>query len=460
MKNLKYLVLVLVLCVPTLVSAADVTDFDELDTCLSGTDTTCNITNTIELTDGGTYTLDLNNKNITGLDSLSELFKVSNATLEVKGSGTITANKDAFWLQGNEVVGGSAIPANLTIGKDVKVISKTSNCVYLRGKGAKLDVYGKLESRGDFSVIQGNGTKEPTQDAGNTVITIYDGAEVINTYGYVDSSTLVNPAIYHPQSGTLTVYGGTIKGVTGIEMRAGDLIVKGGTIIGTAPELTPKANNNGPAVMGAGIAIAQHTTMQDVSIVITDGEVSGVNALYENTLETPNNPVVVTLDVQGGRFESTVEDGNAIDSKNKTEFISGGTFIGGVESGYVSTEGDLVFGNDKDGNLVILDYAKVNALGEKLKKLGLDKYQTAEDLKKDYTAKSVDALMAVAKKQEDITTQAELDAWVEEMEKAIDSLKLIAENPDTADNILVYIACASVAIVGLSAAVIFKKRYN
>ncbi len=472
MKKLKFLVLALIVAAPIMVNAADPTDVGTLSAlkeCVDVTGSICKLTaditdvNETILIDGGVnVTIDLNGHDIIGI-LVADMFEISNGSLVVKNSssteGTIWDDGDgyggAFYVKGNTTYGGSAIPAKLTIGTNVSVVSDTSNCIFIKGNGAEATINGSLESKGVYATIQGNGTvdSESNKDNGHTVMTINSGAVV----------KAVTHAIYHPQSGTLTVNGGTITGNTGIEMRSGDLIVNGGTITSTATTTTVTNNGDGSAVDGAGIAIAQHNTLQAASITVNGGTISGPTALLEATPENPHDATVVSLSITGGEFISTVEDGDAISSENKTEFITGGSFNGTIDSGYVSTEGDLIFKNDDEGNLIILDYTKVNALIEKIKKLGLDKYQTEEDLKKDYTEKSVDALMAVGEKLEDITTQEELDKWVEELENAIDGLKLIKDetpNPDTGDNIVTYVLAATASILLVSASLILKKRYN
>ncbi len=310
-----------------------------MNTCVLGS--SINLTNAINFTEMEEKVLDLNGYNITGQDDLNELFYISGGSLVVKDSstskqkGTISGVKDVFYLQGNESLTRSETKAELVIEKGVNIVSETSNCVYIRGNGSKLYVYGNLTSNGDYSVIQGNGTKNENTDAGNTEIIIYEGASVINTYSYIDENTIVNPAIYHPQSGKLTVEGGTISGVTGIEMRSGDLIVNGGTIIGMAPKTVVKNNGNGPAIMGAGIGIAQHTTIQPVSITINGGTIKGATALYEATPENPHDENIVSLDVADGTFISATANGDTVYSENKTEFISGGTFSTSLKKDYL-----------------------------------------------------------------------------------------------------------------------------
>lgn len=80
-------------------------------------------------------------------------------------------------------------------------------------------------------------------------------------------------AIYHPQTGTLTVEGiadhnAVVRGTTGIEMKAGDLIVGAhATITGSAGSATHTANNAGPSTSGYGIAIVENANFEGVGNV-------------------------------------------------------------------------------------------------------------------------------------------------------------------------------------------------
>ena len=65
--------------------------------------------------------------------------------------------------------------------------------------------------------VTGNGTSH------NTSITIEGGS----------ITSMMSQAIYHPQNGDLYIRGGVITGNTGIEMRAGSLIMTGGKVVAT-----------------------------------------------------------------------------------------------------------------------------------------------------------------------------------------------------------------------------------
>ena len=65
---------------------------------------------------------------------------------------------------------------------------------------------------GYFYGIAGNGTRHGTE------ITI-NGGKVTSENG---------TGIYHPQAGTLTINEGEISGLTGVELRSGNLVMNGG----------------------------------------------------------------------------------------------------------------------------------------------------------------------------------------------------------------------------------------
>ena len=171
--------------------------------------------------------------------------------------------------------------------------------------------------------ISGNGS-----NSNGTNITIHGG----------EITSLSAQGIYHPQYGTLTIDGGTVTGVTGIEMRSGELNVSGdAVIVGTGEPITSDPNGNGSTTSGAGIAVVQHTTKLPITVEITGGEIRGYNALYqENTQDNEDTAVEkITLVVEGGDFLATGDDGVAAYSENKQDFISGGNFSDPVDEQYL-----------------------------------------------------------------------------------------------------------------------------
>ena len=196
---------------------------------------------------------------------------------------------------------------------------------------------GKIETTG-FAVA-GNGSVNE-DDFSNTVINVTGGT--IISHG--------STGIYHPQSGVLSISGGSITGLTGVEMRAGTVNVTGGTIAGTGDTFESQPNDSGSTTTGAGIAVVQHTTKLNVKVNVTGGDVEGFLPLYQEDLQ--NNGSAggydkVSIEIDGGNFKSTGtgtvtvtdKDGtttrtyaaSAIYSENKTGFVSGGTFDGGMD---------------------------------------------------------------------------------------------------------------------------------
>lgn len=283
-----------------------------------------NITSTITVSDGKNITLDMNDHNINATPGTT--FKVSNGGMNVTGSGTITAEYEAFRLAGNNNAttwDATSIPAELTVGTGVTVISKKDCCVFFYGKGAVANVYGSLTSKGEYSTIQGNGTLNATENDGGTVTNIYTGAKVEHTAGM---------AIYSPQvASTLNMYGGTISGATtGVELRAGTLNISGGSITTTATSFSCDPNGNGSTTEGAAIAIAQHTTKQDIVVNISGGTFKGVKALNESNPQANDPAPQVALTVSGGTFNGDVSVTDA------TKFITGGTFSTDPKAAYLA----------------------------------------------------------------------------------------------------------------------------
>ena len=296
---------------------------------------------TINIT--GDVVIDLNNFDI--ISTADPVFKVTNGSIEVKGNGKIKGSVDVFYLVGNTVLNGEAIKAEAKIGANVAVVSETSNCIYLKGNGAKADVYGNLKTSSvEYAAIQGNGIKKGNIDNGNTVLNIYEGANVISTN---------NLAIYHPQSGALNVYGGNIEGTTGIEMRAGTLTVTGGEIKGTWAPSISSPNGNGSTTLGAGIALSQHSTTQETKVIVKGGTIKGYTALFQGNVQGNDDEAVdkVSIEISGGRFEAIAGGNEAIYSDNKTDFITGGTFVGTDNiNEYLAP--DIALKQDENGNFV------------------------------------------------------------------------------------------------------------
>ena len=164
--------------------------------------------------------------------------------------------------------------------------------------------------------ISGNGSADKTWSG--TIIRI-ENSQIVAQNG---------TGIYHPQYGIVNVSGNSaISGGTGIEMRAGELNVNGGTITGTWEQFTiyddASAVGGGTTIDGAAVAVSQHTTNLPIRVTINGGTLlaTGVDgkSLYEVDLYD-ENVADIAISLMGGTFE------NAVESENVTGFIHGGQY--------------------------------------------------------------------------------------------------------------------------------------
>lgn len=289
--------------------------------------------NSIDIT--GNITLNLNGFNICPDANISTV------------DGKYTHNALIFVLSGgNLTVKDETGKGKIYVGDNEKLYSAiqvTKKGEHDETKTAKLVVNGgTLE--GYYYGISGNGSRHNT--------------EIIINGGNIKSVASDGVAIFHPQVGILTVNGGTIESVSGIEMRAGELEVNGGTIIGNGKSLTVTPNGSGNTTYGVGIAIAQHNDGLPVEGIINGGKIQGISAVYqsdpqkntqkENGEEFINNVSILIFD---GYFEAINGGKESVYSENKACFISGGTFNSEIDKIYLA--GEATAEKDSNGNYVV-----------------------------------------------------------------------------------------------------------
>ncbi len=237
-----------------------------------------------------TITIDMNGFNISGNPSTFTAFRVvAGGDLTLSNSSATqsrllvgTGLTDEYNYEGIRIAGAG----KATVGAKVSI--ETGLPVFIIGNGtagsAQLDVYGKLvvtavivggEYDGfAYSAIQGNGTA----GYGGTIINIYIGAEILNTF---------SNGLYIPQSGVVNVFGGTITGKdSAIAIKAGTLNIYGGTLSATGPVATlpPAGWSNGINASGCAIQIESNDGYAgNIVVNITGGTIGSANgyALYE-----------------------------------------------------------------------------------------------------------------------------------------------------------------------------------
>ena len=133
---------------------------------------------------------------------------------------------------------------------------------------------------------------------------------------------------------------GTVSGdSTGIELRAGKLNVTGGVITGNGIPTDVTPNGNGATTVGAGIAVAQHTTKLPTELTVTGGVINGYTALHQSNPQNNDADSIakVKLAVSGGTFNAINGGTNAVYSENCTGFITGGIFSPAADAPYMAT---------------------------------------------------------------------------------------------------------------------------
>ncbi len=266
------------------------------------------------------YYLDLNGYNINFANGKLISIK-TDGVLFVKGSGKIKGstaeNASLVQIQGSlanyiEMEGGSYYVA-FDMGENVTLENAT-------GYGIGIVDYNLSKNSGHSDGIIVNIAGTIKASAGITISGVIKNEENCSYAPVINiKSTAVldctDTAIYAAGYGDWTI-DGTVKGITGIELRAGKLTVNDGAVIeGTYSRLVPDENGSGTTTKGAGLAVIQHETRLKIEVIVNGGTISGFVGLYEGNPQS--NPAEalqkITITVNDGTIKSTNSDnGNAI----------------------------------------------------------------------------------------------------------------------------------------------------
>lgn len=322
--------LMVAVMLPVMAMAAD-------DTELPGVqDGVIKLTNNVTLSKmteiNGNIILDLNGFTISGKGTVLDLY----GTIEIKdstegGNGKIVSTDRTNTPPDSPNSNGIWINNNTSVTINSGTIEGNTWGVVVAGVNASFTMNGGTVING----ITGNGNE-------NAGVPEYAPTTITINGGVVNGGEL---GIYHPQVGKLTINNGEITGKSGIEMRAGELVVNGGVITATGTPLTVNPNGGGSTTVGAAVAIAQHTTKRPITVNISGGTFTGGAALLEANPQS--NPKEATekigIVVNGGTFNGDVNKDDVDASKL---LINGGTFTK-KESG---AEKYLATGKELDGN--------------------------------------------------------------------------------------------------------------
>lgn len=349
-------------------------------------------------------TIDLNENTVNGGDDPFYVFAVVDSSVSVEiRNGEISVNREN--IASNPSVGMIVQSGNVTLTDvDIEVVTPStagySYGVYINDTGDIGNDKTNVTLSG-CTINERGGGSEDNQVVGVGVFGKYDNADGIaggqeysgETVLNIDSSTIdvsgfavsgngarhgveigitdsdltsgKATAIYNPQYGTTKISGGSITGLTGIEVRAGNIETSNGTkITATAASTTVSSNGNGTTTLGAAIAVAQHSTTLPIDIVIKDAELSGASALVANNPQnnSADNIAKVNVTIENGSFDGLVEtnDGGKITAEK-------GTF-GDLDESVTVNADDIAEITGKDGSkTTVLGLDNIN---EALKNLG------------------------------------------------------------------------------------------
>lgn len=279
--------------------------------------------------EGKRFTLDLNGHTLSAPAGSTPMLIVG-ASVRIR-NGTIhsTGDSDAVRVGAK----GSKVMSRVHLEPSLKVISDEGVGLWL-GANAEAETGAEISNvKPGYAAVCGNGLPECWSNS----LSVYGG-----------SITSPDTAIYWPQVGDLRILGGRIEAPLGIEIRAGTLTMQGGTVIGTGAPASSNPNGSGTTSAGCGIAIAQHTTKQPISVTITGGSVSGYSAVYESNPQ--NNPAEdiskVGIALTGGEFSAINNGTVAVYSEDCRGFVSGGTYSTAVDPSLCKDGFDVVLQPD------------------------------------------------------------------------------------------------------------------
>lgn len=500
------LVLFIVIALATTVKAAtEVTTIEELKDALVGTEEIIQVKNDItDTTSGlsmavtGTKMLDLDGKTLT-LDK-SVFGVLGGAKLTVNGNGKIitNGNTDMFFC----LAGGKLNLENGTFQNTFKGASAGYDGRIVNVTGTEADdgtvTTVDIETKATLIADHGYGIAlfEDTTAANGVTIdiagTIKGGQMGVTIQGNVKATTgtvpVVNlrptanieatngPAIYGAGYGIWNITGGKFVGEEALSIKSGKFNITGGEFIANGEfKATPVAYSNGVESTGSAISITSNSDYAGKIEVSFNGDatVKSENgyAVFEATTKGTSTKVD-TLKIAQGSF--TGKEGD-VKSDNVEKFVEGGSFSKGVDAKYVSDDVKSVEINGK----TVYGEAYALTIDEDSKKyLSLDLTEAIEGqlvevkineeaLEGKYKVKDIIVTYGRGSEVEKLTTttfnmpngDVTIKAVLEEVKEDVkEEVKEEVKNPQTGDNIVAYTALLAIAVVGIVATVIVKKK--
>lgn len=208
-------------------------------------------------------------------------FTITNATssFDATEQALVIVNRGGSLTINDSGANGQIVVTNNTsIYNAIKMTAKGES----DGAEAKLVVNGgKIE--GTYYGISGNGTRHGTS------VTINGGTIGCSGLGC---------GIFQPQDGELIIKGGEIYGQeSAVEVRAGNMVMTGGTLNCTTTFNEPQKSGNGTTMRGGvALGVARHTENKDVTVEIKGGTLNGTRyGIYEFTQDNATGKATLIL---------------------------------------------------------------------------------------------------------------------------------------------------------------------
>ncbi|MFI3141114.1 MAG: hypothetical protein R3Y27_02265 [Clostridia bacterium] len=237
----------------------------------------------------------------------------SATTVSAINGGSVTLESGMIEATGGQIAicatgdktGETEIASTVTIAGGV--VEAVEFAASAQGNGAILNVDGGVLHSTYNAVIAGNGTNNSTTKLGGTTINISGGIAISEMPDSADS-TWIACGVYHPQSGTLNITGGTIiaLGGVGVLMRGGEMNMTGGEIIATSKD-SGKVGDSKIIAGSYGILIDGASSYYDgatASVAINGGSVSADDTLLAIVDGTATNTIVIV----DGEFNQDVSE--------------------------------------------------------------------------------------------------------------------------------------------------------
>gem|GEM_PF-2698283 len=241
-------------------------------------------------TENKSITLDLSGYNVTTGSNIA----LAGGSLNIVNNGTANAtiSTSGSGLAPVEVRGTGDLTSKrtLTIGENVTI----------KGGEYGLNIFGSNDAQKNIIDVNVNGKVEGILFVlGN--LTNEENEIVITINGTVDASGIEvgdeeckTGIALNGNAKVIVNEGASVKGETGIEVRAGELTVNGGTITATATEYSYTANNSGTTIKGAAIAVASYDAAKDLKVTVSDGTLSGGKLIAVVDVQNNMDKVTVT----------------------------------------------------------------------------------------------------------------------------------------------------------------------